>query len=309
VRPRFTGQMLVVGISLLALTGCSSTAPTASVKTVDGAHLVQVVAAENFWGSIAAQLGGSRAEVTSIIVNPNADPHSYEPTSGDLRTIADANLVVINGIGYDTWATKAVAANGSSNQQVITVGKELGLADNSNSHRWYNPDNVHQIVLRIVEAYKAIDPSDSKYFDEQANVFDSTSMAEYKSIISQIKTKYSGVPVGASESIFAMIAPALGLKLLTPPSFLKAISEGTDPTASDKSTIDAQIKNHLIKVYVYNSQNATPDIQRQIAAAKAEGIPISTITETLTPPTDSWEQWQTAQLKSLSAALAKATGR
>ena len=106
-----------------------------------------------------------------------------------------------------------------------------------------------------------------------------------------------------------MIAPALGLKLLTPPSFLRAISEGTDPTASDKSTIDAQIKNRLIKVYVYNSQNATPDIQTQIAAAKAEGIPISTITETLTPPTDSWEQWQTSQLKSLSAALAKATGR
>lgn len=309
MRPRFTGKLLIIGTSLLVLAGCSSTAPTASVKTTNRARIVQVVAAENFWGSIAAQLGGSHAKVTSIIVNPNADPHSYEPTSKDLRTIADANLVVINGIGYDTWATKAVAANGSSNQHVITVGKELGLADNSNPHRWYNPDNVHQIVLRIVNAYKAIDPSDSKYFDEQATVFDTTATAEYKSLIAQIRTKYSGVPVGASESIFAMIAPSLGLKLLTPPTFLRAISEGTDPTAADKSTIDSQIKNHLIKVYVCNSQNATPDIQRQIAAAKAEGIAVSTITETLTPPTDSWEQWQTAQLKALSAALAKATGR
>jgi zinc/manganese transport system substrate-binding protein len=279
------------------------------MKTTDAAHIVQVVAAENFWGSIAAQLGGSHAKVTSIIVNPNSDPHSYEPTSGDLRTIADAGLVVINGIGYDTWATKAVAANGSSNQHVITVGKELGLADNSNPHRWYNPDNMHQIVLRIVEAYKAIDPSDSKYFDEQATAFDSTAIVEYNSLISQIKAKYSGVPVGASESIFAMLAPSLGLKLLTPASFLRAISEGADPTAADKSAIDTQIKNRLIKVYVYNSQNATPDIQTQIAAAKAAGIPISTITETLTPPTDSWEQWQASQLKSLLAALAKATGR
>ena len=300
-----------IAMTALALTACTATPSTSSGTSAPavGASVVRVVAAENFWGSIATQLGGKHAAVTSIIVNPNADPHSYEPTARDLRTIADAGLIIINGIGYDTWATKAVAANGSSNQHVITVGKELGLADNSNPHRWYNPDNVHQIVLRIVNAYKAIDPSDSKYFDAQANAFELTSTAEYKSIISQIKTKYSGVPVGASESIFAMIAPALGLKLLTPPSFLRAISEGTDPTASDKSTIDAQIKNRLIKVYVYNSQNATPDIQTQIAAAKAEGIPISTITETLTPPTDSWEQWQTSQLKSLSAALAKATGR
>lgn len=305
------GKGTFIAITALALTACG-TPSTTSVKAstpVTSSRVVQVVAAENFWGSIAAQLGGEHARVTSIIVNPNSDPHSYEPTSGDLRTIADANLVVINGLGYDTWATKAVQANGSSAQRVITVGKELGLADNSNPHRWYNPDNVQQIVLRIISAYKAIDPSDSKYFDKQANVFNGTSTAEYKSIISHIRGKYSGVSVGASESIFAMLAPALGLKLLTPPTFLRAMSEGVDPTAADKSTIDAQIKNHLIKVYVYNSQNATPDIQSQITAAKAGGIPISTITETLTPPTDTWEQWQVSQLKSLSAALAKATGR
>lgn len=309
MRLRRICQRVTLGIALLVLAGCSSALPNASQKTSAGTHVVQVVAAENFWGSIAAQLGGNHVKVTSIIVNPNSDPHSYEPTSGDLRTIADADLVVINGLGYDTWATKAVAANGPSSQHVITVGKELGLAVSANPHRWYNPDNVQIIVTRIISSYKAIDPSDSKYFDEQAHAFNTTATAEYKALISQIKTKYSGVPVGASESIFAMLAPSLGLKLLTPPSFLRAISEGADPTAADKSTIDTQIKNRLIKVYVYNSQNATPDIQTQIAAAKAEGIPISTITETLTPLTDSWEQWQTSQLKSLSAALEKATGR
>ena len=105
-----------------------------------------------------------------------------------------------------------------------------------------------------------------------------------------------------------MLAPALGLDLITPPSFLEAISEGTDPTAADKATIDQQITTTQIKVYVYNSQNATPDVQAQIDEARAAGIPVTTITETMTPPTATWQQWQTAQLGALRAALAEATG-
>lgn len=310
MRVRAVGPRMFIATTAFALVACStSTKPSVALTSATDTRVVQVVAAENVWGSIAAELGGRHAKVTSIIVSPNVDPHAYEPTTGDLRAIADANLVLINGIGYDTWATKAVAANGPSTQQVITVGKELGLPDDANPHRWYSPDDVQRMVLRIITTYKAIDPTDSMYFDEQESAFESTATAEYKSMISQIRAKYSGVAVGASESIFAVLAPALGLKLLTPTSFLKAISQGTDPTAADKATIDEQIKNHLIKVYVYNSQNATPDIQSQITAAKAAGIPVSTITETLTPSTYTWEQWQTSQLKALSNALAKAVGK
>jgi zinc/manganese transport system substrate-binding protein len=276
---------------------------------VAGARVIQVVAAENFWGSIAEQLGGTHAKVSSVIVNPNSDPHAYEPTAGVLRAMTNADLVIINGLGYDSWATKAVQANGSSTQRVITVGEELNLAEDANPHRWYNPDDVERIARQIINDFKTIDPADSEYFNKQGVAFFTTAIAEYKTIISRIRAKYSGVPVGASESIFAMIAPALGLRLITPSTFLKAISQGTEPTASDKSTIDAQIKKHLIKVYVYNSQNATPDIQAQIAAAKSEGIPISSITETLVPATSSWENWQTSQLIALESALAKATGK
>ena len=118
-----------------------------------------------------------------------------------------------------------------------------------------------------------------------------TDLKGYFDAINQIKSAYSDTPVGASESIFAMLAPALGLNLLTPSSVLTAISEGTDPTAADKATIDAQIKNKQIKVYVYNSQNATPDVQAQVAAAKAQGIPVATITETLDPPTATFQDY------------------
>jgi len=155
----------------------------------------------------------------------------------------------------------------------------------------------------------AIDPADASYFDHQRSTFQATGLAQYHALISEIEAKYGGTPVGASESIFALMAPALGLNLITPPSFLTAISEGSEPTAADKATIDHQISSHEIEVYVYNSQNATPDIQRQIDEATGANIPITTITETLFPAGATFQAWQVAQLRTLAAALHEATGR
>ena len=117
------------------------------------------------------------------------------------------------------------------------------------------------------------------------------------------------MPVGASESIFAMVAPALGVNLITPPTFLRAISEGTEVSAADKETIDTQIKSHEIKIYVYNSQNVTPDVQAQLREVKAEHIPYATITETLVPASATYQAWQTRQLRGIEAALARAAAR
>jgi zinc/manganese transport system substrate-binding protein len=168
---------------------------------------------------------------------------------------------------------------------------------------------VQKVIAQITADYKQIDPQDATYFDQQNADFTSTGLQRYTSLINQIKTKYAGVPVGATESIFTPLAEALGLKLLTPASFLDAISEGSDPTAADKATADAQIKNKLVQVFAYNSQNATPDVKALVEEAKAAGIPVVTITETLTPATATFQDWQSGQLQALADALAKATGR
>ena len=193
------------------------------------------MAAENFWGSIATQLGGSKVDVQSIITNPDTDPHDYDPSAADARTLAGAAVVIENGIGYDPWVAKLLASNNATGQHVINVGTLVGVADGGNPHRWYNPTDVHTVISAIVAAYSAADPTDAAYFATQQENYETTGLAKYNSVIDQIKTTYSGTPVGASESIFAMIAPALGLNLLTPPTFLRAISEGTDPTAADKT--------------------------------------------------------------------------
>jgi zinc/manganese transport system substrate-binding protein len=299
------------GIALvLAVSACSTTPATTGSADPSGSPAgITVVAAENFWGSLAEQLGGNHVTVTSIINSPDADPHDYEPTAADGRQIASARLAIINGVGYDAWASKLAAANPNPDRTDLTVGELVGATDGDNPHRWYNPDNVRAVIDQITADYKKIDPAAAAYFDTQHDTVLTTNLKTYFDTITAIKTGYAGTPVGASESIFAMLAPATGLDLLTPAAFLKAISEGTDPTAADKATIDTQIKGKKIKVYVYNSQNATPDIQAQVKQATAKGIPVTTITETLTPAGASFQQWQVAQLDALKTALAQATGK
>ena len=298
---------VVIALAVLASVAGAALSDAGDAGTTGSG--LRVVAAENFWGSIAAQLGGGRVQVTSVITSPATDPHDYEPTAADARTVAAAQMVIVNGIGYDPWAPKLIAANPVRGRTVLTVGDLVGIKPGGNPHRWYSPSNVQQVIDAIVRDYSKLDPKDAGYFQQQKTNFERRGLAQYKRLIASIKRKYHGVPVGASESIFAPLARALRLRLLTPASFLKAISEGTEPTAKDKTTIDRQIAQRQIKVWVFNSQNSTPDVQRITDAARTKGIPVTTITETLTPASASFQSWQSRQLRALEAALARATGR
>ncbi|HSR93787.1 MAG TPA: zinc ABC transporter substrate-binding protein [Solirubrobacterales bacterium] len=301
---RASAALLIVAALAAALpAGCGGSSSSA----ISSSGKLNVVAAEDFWGSIAEQLGGDRVEVTNIITNPAADPHDYEPTSEDARTMAGAQIAIVNGIGYDPWASKLLAANPSSGRTVLTVGDLLGLKEGDNPHQWYSPPSVQKVIEQITADYKRADPGHGSYFDAQRQRFETAGLARYHRLISQLRSRYAGTPVGASESIFAALAPSIGLRLLTPTGFLDAVSEGTDPTPADKATTDSQIADRKIEVWVYNSQNATPDVQRLNDAAKAAGIPIATVTETMTPEGASFQAWQSRELEGLAAALARAS--
>jgi zinc/manganese transport system substrate-binding protein len=298
-RPRTALALLAALLALAAtVAGCGG----AGASTAASGKL-NVVAAEDFWGSIAQQLGGDRVEVTDIIANPAADPHDYEPSAEDARTMAGAQIAIVNGIGYDAWATKLLEANPSSERTELIVGDLLGLSEGDNPHQWYSPRSVEKVIGQITADYKQADPADAAYFDAQRRRVERQGLARYHRLISQIRSRFAGTPVGASESIFAPLAPALGLKLLTPSGFLDAVSEGTEPTPADKATADRQIADRQIRLWVYNSQNATPDVQRLNDAAKAAGIPIATVTETMTPEGASFQAWQARELEGLLAAL------
>jgi zinc/manganese transport system substrate-binding protein len=305
--------LAIAALALLAA-GCGSGtgsggSGTGSGGSGAGSGGIRVVAAENFWGSIAAQVGGTKVNAQSIIADPAQDPHSYEPTASDARTLATAQLAIVNGIGYDPWAPKLLAANPTAGRIALTIGTLLGVKEGENPHRWYDPADVLAVANATAADLKQLDPRDAAYFDHQLKTFETTDLAPYHALIAQIKSRYAGVPVGASESIFALLAPSLGVHLLTPSGFTKAISEGTDVSAQDTLTAQRQITAHRIKVWIYNSQNATPVVQRLNVLARSAHIPIVTITETLDPAGASFEQWQVAQLRRIEQALHQATGR
>ncbi len=209
---------LLLGATLLGACGLPS-------QSTSGGQVIQVVAAENFWGSIAAQVGGAHVQVTSIISDPNADPHSYEPTAQNARAIAGAGYVIYNGAGYDPWVDKLLQANPVSSRRVLNIGDYLGKHAGDNPHLWYNPDYVTRVVNKIRDDLKAIDPAAAAALDQSAQAFLTTGLSQYHTLINTIKADYSGTPVGATESIFSYLAPALGLNLITPYSYLKAVSE------------------------------------------------------------------------------------
>lgn len=314
-RPSVRLVLSAAAVAALAASSACSTSSTAKTSSSDTAagggssKVIQVVAAENFWGSIATQLGGDHVRVTSIITNPDTDPHSYEPTAADGRTMAGADFAITNGIGYDAWSDKLLAANPASSRTALKVGDLLGKKEGDNPHQWYSAESVTEVIDQITADYKKIDPADAAYFDQQKTTFTTKTLARYNQLEADIKARYASTPIGASESIVTPLSESLGLKMLTPETFLDAMSEGTDPTAADKATIDQQISGKQIKVYVYNSQNSTPDVAAQVDAAKKQGIPVATVTETLAPANATFQDWQTQQLQGIADALKAATGK
>jgi len=297
---RLSVKTIMWAAAALVLSACGlSQLPAGSVES----GKVRVVAAENFWGSIAAQVGGSHAQVTNIISNPGTDPHSYEATPGDARSIAQAQYVIVNGAGYDAWAPKLIDANPVNGRTVLTVADFVGKKEGDNPHMWYSPSYIDQVIDRIASDLARVDSSDAAYFQQQAIQYRSVGLKDYHETINAIKEKYAGTKVGATESIFAYLADGTGLNLVTPYSYLKAISEGTDPSAADKAEVEHEIATKSIRVFVFNSQNSTPDIRGLVDRATSRGIPVVKITETLTPAGASFQDWQTAQLKDLLQAL------
>jgi zinc/manganese transport system substrate-binding protein len=301
------GVALVLA-ALVLLSGCALSLPPGGEGT--GAyvpHVVRVVAAEDFWGSIVAQVGGVHAQVVSVIASPNTDPHAYEPTAADARRLADAQVAVYNGAGYDPWMPRLLAADGGS-RTVLDVAALVGVAPGGNPHLWYSPAFVTRFVTTATADLAAADPADRAYFGDRAQRYTQVGLSGYHAAIASIRAQFAGTPVAASESIVVYLCQALGLDLVTPPTLLRAVSEGTDPSAADTATVDAQLRGRTVSAYLENTQNLTPDIQSQVRLARSAGIPLVQVTETLQPTGTTFQAWQTAQLHALGSALATAHG-
>jgi len=308
--------IVVVGAALTGLHLSSNDQPTQSTQSIEAtqatmsqAAVIHVVAAENFWGSLVSQLGGSRTQVLSIVTDPNADPHEYEGNSQDATAIANAAFVIVNGAGYDDWALKMIAASNAPNQVVLNVQELIGQTIGANPHFWYSPYYVNDTVKAMYNDLISIDPADTAYFTQQYVALNA-SLGVYNARISEIRAQFAGVKVASTESIFVYLGNATGLDVVSPPAFMDAVAEGNDPPAQSVVQFQQLIQNGTVTVLVYNEQTVTPLTQSIKALAAQKGIPIVGVTETIQPPDVPFQVWMNAELIALQNALnAQALGQ
>jgi zinc/manganese transport system substrate-binding protein len=294
-------RALLIAVALVVVIGLGVVLTKDDKQTSQGA-VIQVVAGENFWGSLASQIGGKYVHVTSIVSDPNADPHEYETNASDARAFATANYVILNGAGYDSWGNKLVSADNNSSQKVLTVATLLGKKDGDNPHFWYNPTYVNEVVAQIKSNLTQIDPSEASYFNQQYKTLQ-TSLAVYQDRIAEIKKQFAGTKVAATEDIFQYLATATGLDLISPEPFIEAVAEGNDPPTSSVVTFQQQLENDHPSALVYNEQTVTPLTNSMKQLAADNNIPIVGVTETIQPPDVPFQDWMNAELINLQNAL------
>jgi zinc/manganese transport system substrate-binding protein len=271
------------------------------------AQVIQVVAAENFWGSLVSQLGGNDTSVLSIVSDPNADPHEYEANISDAIAIDDAQFVIVNGVGYDDWALQLISADNHPSQVVLNVGDLNGVTVGGgivtgNPHQWYNPTYVNRTVAAMFSDLVAIAPGDLATFQQNYATLN-VSLANLYGEATSIKAHFAGTEVASTESIFVYLANFTGLDLVSPPEFMEAIAEGNDPSAQSVVEFQCQLESGHVKVLVYNEQTVTPITTQMKAIAAANNVTIVGVTETIQPPGISFQTWMYGQYLALYNAL------
>jgi zinc/manganese transport system substrate-binding protein len=308
-RTTWIGIVIVFAIVIAGAMGvyffARSNGVSQSVSNAPGGT-INIVAAEDFYGNIAQQLGGDKVSVTSILSDPNVDPHEYESDVQDGIAITNASIVIENGLQYDTWMDKLLSASPNSNRVLITAGAIAPDPLPDNPHVWYGIDNISTIAGAIERALIKIDPMDAAVFQNNLTSFNA-SLTPIAAKMNEIKTQYAGTPVGLTETIYLYQTAPMGLSVLTPFNFEKAIAEGNDPSAQDVNTTNQQVAGKKIKVLIYNSQTVTPITTNLQSAAQANGIPVVPVTETM-PPNDTYQTWMMNELNALETALAQNHG-
>jgi zinc/manganese transport system substrate-binding protein len=264
---------------------------------------LNVVAAENFYGSIAVQIGGQKAAVTSILADPNVDPHEYESSVVDAKAVAAADLVIENGGGYDDWMDKLLAASPRPRRVLLKAFDIVPKKLPDNEHVWYDLDNAQAVARALADGFSRLDPANAATYSKNLESF-AASLSQVRQKMTQIGDRWKGEPIGMTETIFLYQSEAMGLNVLTPLQFQEAIAEGNDPPADTVVTAVNQVREKKIKVLIYNEQTVSPITTRLQNEAKTAGIPVVPVTETM-PSATKYQDWMMSQLLRLERALGK----
>jgi zinc/manganese transport system substrate-binding protein len=263
---------------------------------------LKIVAAENFYGGIAAQIAGSEATVTSILTNPNQDPHEFTTSAATAKAVADADIVIYSGIDYDPWMEKLLGTAGKPDRVVIKVAGLIGAKEGDNPHIWYDPRTMPALGAKLVDVLGKINPAQGAAYQKRLDDFNA-SMQGLTITIAKIKALKAGLQVTATEPVFGYMADALGFKMLNY-DFQVKIMNDAEPTAEQTAAFENSLTSKTAKILFYNSQVTDPTTDRLQKIAKAAGIPVVGVTETQPPDQKSYVGWMMHELDGVQAALA-----
>jgi zinc/manganese transport system substrate-binding protein len=262
---------------------------------------LKIVAAENFYGGVAQQIAGSGATVTSILTNPNQDPHEFTTNAGTAKAVADADIVIYSGISYDPWMDKLLGTKGKTDRVVIVVADLIGAKDGDNPHIWYDPKTMPALGAKLVDVLGKINPVQAGVYQKRLDDFNASMKPELDQITA-IKATSAGLEVTATEPVFGYMADALGFKMLNY-DFQINIMNDAEPTADQTAAFEKSLTSKTAKILFYNSQVTDPTTDRLQKIAKASGIPIVGVTETQPPDQKSYVAWMLHELDGVQAAL------
>lgn len=251
-----------------------------------------IVAAENFYGDVAKEIAGSSAQVTSIMNNPNQDPHEFQTDASTAKAVADADIVIYSGIGYDDWMSKLLGTQGKPGRVVIKVSDLIGAKDGDNPHIWYDPKTMPALAKKLGAALKK--PEEAKAFI--------ASLKPLNEKIAVLKKKTAGVKVTATEPVFGYMASALGFDMLNG-DYQLAVMNDTDPSFEQTASFEKSLTSKTARILFYNNQVTDPSTERMQALARKSGVPIVGVTETQPPDQKTYVGWMLSQLDKVDAAL------
>ena len=285
---------LFVALLLAKLAVLTAVAPAADAK-------IAVVAAENFYGNVAEQIGGDRVSVVSILNNPDQDPHLFEVSPAVIRQVAAARVVVYNGAGYDPWIEQVLSATAKPDRVAIVAADLIHRKSGDNPHLWYDPIAMPIVARSLASAFAAADPAHKDEYPARLSAFLAT-LAPLDAKIAAIRDKYAGAAVTATEPVFGAMAKALKLSMANE-RFQLAVMNDTEPSARDVAAFERDLKDRKVRVLFYNKQAVSKLVEHLVALARASKIPVVGITETA-PAGLSYQDWMQNELDETDRALA-----
>jgi zinc/manganese transport system substrate-binding protein len=295
-----SGRLIMLRLSLCVSAGILL---MGSAAAQSGTAAMRIVAAENFYGDVAQQLTGSNATVTSIMSNPDQDPHLFEVSPSVARALSVAAIVIYNGADYDPWMARLLAGSRSVSRKVIIVANLVHTGAGDNPHIWYDPKTMPLYAKAMTAALVERDPGHKREYDERLQAF-LASLQPLDTKIANMRERFAGMPVTATEPVFGLMAAALGLEMRNE-RFQLAVMNNTEPRASDVAAFENDLRKHLVRLLLYNGQASNTAAQRMVRIAREATVPVVAITET-EPAGTSFQDWMMGELNAVAQALVSA---